>query len=47
MKYVLMFVDTEQFAADLAAMGEPERERAYARVHQWFADMRARDRDRR
>src|SRR5438270_13752975 len=38
MKYVLMFVDTERFAADLAAMGEGERERAYARVRQWFAD---------
>jgi hypothetical protein len=38
MKYVLMFADTEQFAADLAAMGEAERERAYARVQQWFAD---------
>jgi hypothetical protein len=38
MKYVLMFADTEQFAADLAAMDEPERERAYARVHQWFAE---------
>lgn len=38
MKYVLMFVDTEQFAADLAAMGETERERAYARVREWFAD---------
>jgi hypothetical protein len=38
MKYVLMFVDTEQFAADLAAMSEPDRERAYARVQQWFAD---------
>jgi hypothetical protein len=37
-KYVLMFVDTEEFAADLAAMGEVERERAYARVRQWFAD---------
>jgi len=37
-KYVLMFVDTEQYEADLAAMGEAERERAYARVHQWFAD---------
>ncbi len=37
MKYVLMFVDTEQFAADLAAMDEPERERAYTRVQQWFA----------
>lgn len=38
MKYVLMFVDTEQYAADLAAMGEVERERAYAGVRQWFAD---------
>lgn len=37
MKYVLMFADTEQFAADLAAMGESERERAYARVREWFA----------
>jgi hypothetical protein len=37
-KYVLMFVETEQFAADLAAMDEPEQERAYARVRQWFAD---------
>lgn len=36
MKYVLMFVDTEQFAADLAAMGEGEQERAYARVREWF-----------
>ncbi|MEQ4306088.1 YciI family protein [Plantactinospora sp. B6F1] len=38
MKYVLMFVETEQFAADLAAMDEPERDRAYGRVQQWFAD---------
>ena len=38
MKYVLMFVETEQFAADLAAMDDAERERAYARVQQWFAD---------
>jgi hypothetical protein len=37
-KYVLMFADTEQFAADLAAMDEAERERAYGRVWQWFAD---------
>ena len=37
-KYVLMFVDTEQFAADLAAMDDAERERAYGRVGQWFAD---------
>jgi hypothetical protein len=41
MKYVLMFVDTEQFAADLAAMGEVERERAYARVREWLADHQA------
>ena len=38
MKYVMMFADTEQFAADLAAMDESERERAYGRVQQWFAD---------
>jgi hypothetical protein len=38
MKYVLMFVETEQFAAELAAMDETERGRAYARVAQWFTD---------
>jgi hypothetical protein len=37
-KYVLLFVETEQFAADLAAMDGPERERAYGRVRQWFMD---------
>jgi hypothetical protein len=37
MKYVLLFVDTEQFAADLAAMGPAERERAYQRANEWFA----------
>jgi len=42
MKYVLMFVDTEEFDADLAAMDESERERAYGRVQQWFADNRTR-----
>jgi len=35
-KYVLLFVDTEQFASDLAAMGPSERERAYDRVNEWF-----------
>jgi hypothetical protein len=40
MKYVLMFADTEQFAAELAAMDGPERERAYGRVQQWFTDNR-------
>lgn len=38
MKYVLMFADTEQFAAELAAMDDAEADRAYARVSQWFAD---------
>jgi hypothetical protein len=38
MKYVLMFVETEQFAADLAAMDDAERERTYGRVWEWFAD---------
>jgi hypothetical protein len=37
-KYVLMFADTEEFAADLAAMDDAERERAYGRVQQWFAE---------
>jgi hypothetical protein len=37
-KYVLMFAETEQFAADLAAMDDAERERAYGRVWQWFAE---------
>lgn len=38
MKYVLLFVDTEQFSKDLEAMGPVERARAFERVHQWFAD---------
>jgi hypothetical protein len=37
-KYVLLFVDTEQFANDLQAMGPAERERAYQRAEEWFAD---------
>lgn len=37
MKYVLLFVDTEQFAQDLQTMGPAERERAYQRVDEWFA----------
>ena len=37
MKYVLLFVDTEQFASDLEAMGPAERERVYERVAEWFA----------
>ena len=37
LKYVLLFVDTEQYARDLEAMGPAERERAYERVAEWFA----------
>jgi hypothetical protein len=37
MKYVLLFVDTEQFAAELHAMGPAERERAFQRVNEWMA----------
>lgn len=38
MKYVLMFVETEEFAKELEAMGPAEREQAYARVNEWFAE---------
>jgi hypothetical protein len=37
MKYVLLFVETEQFTSDMAAMSPSERERAYSRVNEWFA----------
>lgn len=37
MKYVLLFVETEQFAADWDALGPAERERASERVTEWFA----------
>ena len=38
MKYVLLFVDTEQFSNDLQAMGPAERARAFERVYEWFAE---------
>jgi hypothetical protein len=38
MKYVLLFVDTEQFANDLQAMSQADRDRAYALARKWFAD---------
>ncbi|MGR6920185.1 YciI family protein [[Actinomadura] parvosata] len=38
MKYVLMFVETEQFAQKLEAMGELERQDAYEAVGRWFAE---------
>ena len=37
MRYVLLFVDTEQFANDLHAMSPADRARAYQRVHEWMA----------
>jgi hypothetical protein len=36
-KYVLLFVDTEQFASDLEAMDPADRERAFDRVGEWMA----------
>lgn len=38
MKYVLMFIETEEFATDFAALGPAEKEEAYRRVYQWFDD---------
>ena len=38
MRYVLLFVETEQFEKELYAMDEPDRERAFALVGKWFAD---------
>jgi hypothetical protein len=37
-KYVLMFVESEQYAKDLAAMSEAERGAAYEQVGRWFAE---------
>ncbi|WP_026931790.1 YciI family protein [Glycomyces tenuis] len=36
MKYVLMFVETEQYAAELEAMAPDDRDRAYALVGRWM-----------
>ena len=38
MNYVLLFVETEQFNSDMADMSPSERERAYDRVNEWFAN---------
>jgi hypothetical protein len=37
-KYVMLFVETEQYAKDLEAMTPPERDRAFELVGRWFAD---------
>ena len=38
MKYVLLFVETEQFEKELEAMSQADRDRAYALVGKWMAD---------
>ena len=38
MRYVLLFVETEQFARDLEAMSQPDRDRAYELAAKWMAD---------
>ncbi|PZF85890.1 YciI family protein [Jiangella anatolica] len=40
MKYVLLFVDTEQFHADLQALTPDDRARAFAKVDEWMAEHR-------
>jgi hypothetical protein len=37
-KYVLLFVETEQFEKDLDAMSPADRDRAFALAGKWFAD---------
>ncbi|MFD0903300.1 YciI family protein [Actinomadura sediminis] len=38
MKYVLMFVENEEFARELEAMSEDERQAAFEAVGHWFAE---------
>jgi hypothetical protein len=37
-RYVLLFVETEQFERDLEAMSQSDRDRAYELAGTWFAD---------
>jgi hypothetical protein len=37
-RYVLLFVETEQFENDLQAMSQSDRNRAYELAAQWFID---------
>jgi hypothetical protein len=37
-KYVLLFVEPEQYAKDLEAMDPADRDRAFMLVGQWFMD---------
>lgn len=38
MKYVLLFVETEQFEKDLDAMSQADRDHAFELVGKWFID---------
>ena len=38
MKYVLLFVETEQFEKDFEALSQADRDRATALAHRWMAD---------
>ncbi|WP_084964415.1 YciI family protein [Thermoactinospora rubra] len=38
MKYALLFVETEQFEQELAAMSQDERDRAVEKVMRWLDD---------
>ena len=38
MKYVLMFVDTEEYTKELESFSPAELEDVYQRVNQWFID---------
>ena len=38
MKYVLLFVETEAYLAEMEAMTPDQRDRAYVLVDRWFAD---------
>jgi hypothetical protein len=38
MRYVLLFVETEQYERELESMSQADRDRAYEMVANWFAD---------
>jgi hypothetical protein len=38
MKYVLLFVEPEQYAKDIEAMDQADRDRAFMLVGQWFVE---------
>jgi hypothetical protein len=37
-RYVLLFVETEQFERDIQAMSQPDRDRTFELAAKWFAD---------